>query len=942
MRKIIKRGICVVLASTLFLTACGIGTAKDGGAKDSADADELVAANRDDSVSTYRHGTTFEEDYIHQHLEYVNSEEYGEIRDNRGGLAGGMGKAYEAAGLDDANKSWEVFSVFLQTYSGKKVELETGYEPVVAELMNSTASQTAFVDNYETAVMNAILKLLKAFGSENTKVKKTLEQFKSPSLGKVEDVTEKIDKWIKVLSEIEEGGNIEAYEKINEMEAALDELEGKSDGLKTKSVKPLYEDALKEFKKTIGLDFSELMDEEKMKKCMEGLDVAEFVWKTATGTYEELIDQYVLRMALADMEEEWYYTWELISGFALSSETSEGKALSQTIDKMLVDLRASSESDMAAMWESMKAAGTNQILHIGGDMLIKFYDGMTNRSPHLILFKTAGKLGHKWSNDLVNMDAIALNGRMVQKTGIVAVYAEKALDVADELLKVEQTFQTARLFDQAFHVYKEVQIQACEYASEYYQAIDSAGVTKISKQAATAHAEDISALGKEKKIWEDYECHGSANLLDGTYLSVDGTLYYWEETKESFEEIFMYQFWTADFNWNAEHENTLIARSPDGTKEEIASVKGAYGKIWYVGNTIYGVRKTPDFFREIFGVKRVGSEITYYGEGEWIDYDEKTGLMVGSTRDNGVIAVDVDTGEVKTLAENTPANEHKVGELDQSDSAILLTNGYLFYSDAGNNNWKDFAIRVMDLVSGEDRELYRVVDVVDTLSKEENSFLYGNQIKDIQETEEFVFISFGLSEGVADIYHGGKILWIDKRDPFTSGESGNSKVTALYELEADSERLLEWQFMAVNEDGEERLYFNYYDDDKSTFAWLSDDTYVEYPYKELYTVGEVFEKATADGLEYGWFESGLHDYKSVLTWKECETLSADAGYADFANMELTLRQLEVVDGHLYGILQVWIPAENNNSTRLSAGAKLEESLMFDKDLETGEIVIMER
>lgn len=928
----------VVLVAALLLSACGTNQ------KSTVETTSEYSPNHDgiqSVASTYRHGSTYEEDYINQHLEFLKSAEYAQVRSGKdGGLAGAMADAYDEAGLDTANTIWEAVAFNVDIFSGDKAEVKDGYELVISELMQTTSAEQAFIDSYKNAGLDCTLAFLKAF-------------------------EECVSSGSSILKEYEQPGQYAASTFAGDLNSIIKDLE-ELNGVPEEEMKGLYEKALEKFKEKIVVYYPDLKEPKALKTVMEKLGVeksaSDFVKDVFSDakegadiiatSYEELIDLYIVRMALSQASDEWFYSWELISGSAMSAGTEESKRFSKAIDAVLEDLYVSRQSAASAYLQAFKEESGKTALRVTESLLIDYWNGCATGHPTLALVKAAAKLGHKLSGALFNMDDVTFNGRMLYRTGTVAPYVEDALDTAARLLKEEKSFATAVLFDELFHIYKETQLKTCDYAIDYYQAMAEAGVNKITVNTAMKHTTDTQLLLVEKVTWQDYECHTQdADCYEGIYLSVDGTKYFWNMTEESFEKENPFRY-KADFQVDSSHENKLVSELADGSWKEIASVAGAYGKLWYVGDSFYGIRKKENFYNEIFSVKNNGSGITYYGTGSWAGYDENNSLMVGFTKENGVIAVDVNTGETKTLAE--PVSEWKPGALDSNDELVIVTNGYLFYSDLGNNNWDDFVIRVMDLESGEDKEIYRMANLVKTLLGEDYTYC-GPTLGEVQETDSYVYLSFGCSGGSAGIFQGAKILRLEKTQLFgasgsgiisdtsSSGASSDTSSTStrniavLCEQKSSEARLKSEQFMAVEEDGKDCVYFNHYDNEESTYVWLSDGAYAEKRYTPLAAVGELvteYDEITWDEnrRSYGMFRTGFYDYETILTADEYANLAKEAGYTGY---RLSILQAEVVDGHLYGLLLISSSHPNQVSTDV-----LEKLVMFDKDLETGEIAVI--
>ena len=145
--------------------------------------------------------SSYEEDYIRQHLDFVEGGEYQSIQETAGSFAGLISLAYQEAGLNAANRTWDQLSSFFILLGNGTVDegltntlkITNKYDLLVSSLMQNSASQKSFLADYSISYLTAAKDCL-------NKIKEILEdtgeltgQISEDSLGKAEEIANRID-----------------------------------------------------------------------------------------------------------------------------------------------------------------------------------------------------------------------------------------------------------------------------------------------------------------------------------------------------------------------------------------------------------------------------------------------------------------------------------------------------------------------------------------------------------------------------------------------------------------------------------------------------------------------------------------------------------------------------------------------------------------------------
>lgn len=126
-------------------------------------AELWTAARLDDSIATLE-----QENYILQHLDFLEGDEYQEVLSVKSDLAGQASLAYEESNQAKVNKVWTTISDVSMYIGEGKVTLTNEYDILLTDLMQSSAAAENFRESYEEAYCDAVKELL----SEISKIMK--------------------------------------------------------------------------------------------------------------------------------------------------------------------------------------------------------------------------------------------------------------------------------------------------------------------------------------------------------------------------------------------------------------------------------------------------------------------------------------------------------------------------------------------------------------------------------------------------------------------------------------------------------------------------------------------------------------------------------------------------------------------------------------------------
>lgn len=609
MKQLFHRFLALLLAFIMILSmaACGNQAAK---------------ANPY-NVQIHRGATEYEQLYIQQHLDFIAGADYATITAAQGGLATAIGKVHEDAKLNIVNGAWGTLGKITTFLDGQEVELVNEYEILVTQLMAGTNSQANFAATFQDSYYDAVLSLLAGVTAELKDAKEAAGYFTGDSLKKVEEVTENLDGLL----------------------VAIQQLQGATE----KEAQPLFYDAMKAVKEAFNQSY--IKENEKLiKKLTGGLSTALDVTRLVSESLTDAVDEYVLYQSLTAACKEWEAVWKGISAEARAADDKEDTKIADCIDKILERTRQAREEEVTSLVKSF-ASGTGKTLTefsmaAGG----KFLTELISKHPIGKAILEGLILGVGAANALTNMDNIAYYGRMVVGYGVIAEHAWQAMRDAEEDLVASESYSDALLFDQAFNIYKEIQLEAILCAINYCNAIVVNPMGYMFKYTVDDEIAEILLLNVESVTWKRYFCHGAIIVHNngGHVVGYNNDIYYFRMNSGAIEASATY----GSFGTNQDVANVLVRRSSDGT-EAVLLETTAKGAIYICSNTVYYEKYDGQWYRtDIDNPKEV-----FFSDGEIIGYLQEQDMLVMQSRSGNIYATDgmgeqaeITTGEYTSLA----------------------------------------------------------------------------------------------------------------------------------------------------------------------------------------------------------------------------------------------------------------------------------------------------
>lgn len=490
----VKRATAMVLAMAMLGTACG-------GKKTSKEESNQAAV---ESVET-----RYEQDYVNQHLQYIKSAEYRTIASTGGNLATGVAETYENANLNLMHQSWDKISKASMLISGNAEALENEYEVLYSELMQNSASVENFESCYEYAMYGAFYELFSGIKNVLVETNGAIGNTASYGTDSIKEMTDEVDTILVFIQEMQGVKRTSAADKADDRAPFASLIEG--------------------FQEKMNASFLGTEDDAKNKKMFlgklqNGLGFAQDVSGSVANTLDEFMKQYVLTRASQAATDEWCRGWEAIAEYARSSDSGETKRMSQALDSMLKRIQDARNNSSEAIMSIAKSSSLKEIAKLSYGKAIDLLSDVTKDIPVLAYSMAAVNTGVELSNKLLNVDDISYYGQMLIGSGVTALYAQNAM--ADAAAKLENTksYQDALQFDALFHIYKNIQISACDYTIHYYTAMVDNPVGKVlpNYDAIT----ESWQLQAEKLTWENFDCHKSMyyNYILDEYKDVPGLL----------------------------------------------------------------------------------------------------------------------------------------------------------------------------------------------------------------------------------------------------------------------------------------------------------------------------------------------------------------------------------------------------------------------------------
>lgn len=520
----VKRGTAMVLALAMLGTACGGRTASK------EEADQVAVKSVE---------TRYEQDYVNQHLQYLKSAEYRTIASTGGNLATGVAETYENANLNLMNQAWSKISKASMLVNGKAQALENEYEVLYSELMQNSASVENFESCYEYAMYGAFYELFAGIKGVLEDTNGKIGQTASLGTKKTKEITGKIDTLLIFIQDMQ--GIKRTSPKAKNDDRAL------------------FADAVAEVQNKLDASFLGTEDEAKNKRLFlgelqDGLGIAQDVTGSIADTLDDFMAQYVLLRASQAATDEWCRGWEAVAEYARSSDGGETERMSKALDSMLNRVQDARNNPSEAVLSIAKSSSLKEIAKLGYGKAVGLFRGMTEEIPLVTYSLDALGKGVEISNKLLNVDDTAYYGQMLIGCGVTALYAQNAMEDAAAKLEKSKSYQDALQFDALFHIYKNIQISACDYTIKYYTAMVDNPVGKVlpNYDAIT----ESWQLQAEKLTWENFDCHKSMyyNYILDEYKDVPGLL---ETGKKEYTSV------TSDcFGWDG-REGILSAAIAD-------------------------------------------------------------------------------------------------------------------------------------------------------------------------------------------------------------------------------------------------------------------------------------------------------------------------------------------------------------------------------------------
>ncbi len=549
MHKIGKRMLCLLLtaATLLSLTACNFKL-------DSFTQPQ--ASEKVELVDCDRAALAYEQEYVRQHLDFLVTTEFNELLDYVGGMAAEMADHYQEAKLNYVNGFWKSFSTLVSIGGEGEVELVNEYEVLVAELMQTTGSSDSFGSTFQTNYMDAQVQMMAQISHVLKNQSDLADIFTGEELESIQALTTYLDGAI----------------------ALLQSADGGSDGDKSLLFCEAMETIDSEFNKTYIKENEGFLD------AMTGSLTAGYEMSNlAAETFSDLMSQILFYQALENTSQEWESVWEEIARSARRSDSEESKKIAECIDKLLEEVRSYRENSALTVYEAagkdlMRNAAETGI-SVGQSVLEKTVEA----HPLLRAIRDGLVGGVSLANALFNCDDIAYFGQMLMGYGALAAHANEAMWEMESKLTENQDYKSALLFNEAFLIYREVQIAASDCAINYYQAMIEAPVGYVFKYTTADLVAESSLILLNKSKWQTLRCHGIMQVLNngGDVVGYQGSIYYIRYNDDSFERGGEFGNYAQNTNAN----NQLVCRSANGQETVLAEGR-IYGGIYICGEKI--------------------------------------------------------------------------------------------------------------------------------------------------------------------------------------------------------------------------------------------------------------------------------------------------------------------------------------------------------------------
>lgn len=606
--------------------------------------------------------SSYEEDYIRQHLDFVESGEYQSIQETAGSFAGLISLAYQEAGLNAANRTWDQLSSFFILLGNGTVDegltntlkITNKYDLLVSSLMQNSASQKSFLADYSASYLTAAKDCL-------NKIKEILEdtgeltgQISEDSLGKAEEIANRIDQVLITIQNFQ--------------------------GTDPEEMQTLYQDGLKEVKDKISSDFLK-EDQDYIKAELLGVKIAEGAASVGAETFSDAVDAYLLYSACTNASQEWRGVWEQIAASAAASKDEESQLLAKSIQDILSRIETADADLVTALAEELLKSGTGNTLKygigLGSEALDKYLK--TWSLGKAIRQGLVG--GVTTANLITNCDDTAYYGEMLICSGTLAVHAWNVLKDSEAFLLDAKDLPSSSAFDQAFQIYREIQIAACDCAIGYYQSLATAPLGYIFKYTVSDEIAATYQILAQKATWQSCQCHREVTQVQnngGNFVRCLDNTYYWRFAPGSFAQTGI----LGGFDPVPEVQSELVCRAADGTETVLLKDSGS-GPLYICGDCIF--YEKGNYSWGVCGLDGTPAE----------DLAE-TDLLAVSTEQETVIATNYEGGLFAITSGNTRT------ELAPAGSSLIGINGiHLYYAIAFEGGMELYRVRLdgLDTVS---------------------------------------------------------------------------------------------------------------------------------------------------------------------------------------------------------------------------------------------------
>ena len=468
------RAIALSLLISIFLSSCG-------NSPEMQDAGTNQAQTLSSAPAAYT-GTEFEKDFIRQHVEYIKKGDFSILTSDEGNMAASMAKNYEEWGLNTVHKTWESISKVSMAIGNNTFDLTNEYEVLLSQLILDSTSSESFQNTYHAehyAAWQTLLTDLKA-------------QFQST------------EKMIKNIPTLNRDNIVKIATQIDDLLVLLQQMEGAKKGQTVR----LFDEEVKKFKAEIN----EIVGKDNQKLINTLSSEAKFgayYLDILADSFDDFMNQYILLQAYQSSSAEWMQGWKAIAEQLEGKTDRDTQKINKALDSILTQFEKSRSDPSAVLFHT---AGTKAMEHAAETAYRSVFDALEqtlNKNPVIKGIRQGTKNGIDVSNFLVNVDDIAYYGQMLLGSGIVGKHAEQALEDSASRLLEEPTYENALLFDQLFHIYRSIQVSACRYAIQYYNAIADSTVSHTLKYISDDEIAEMWNFQTLQTEWETCDCHKS-------------------------------------------------------------------------------------------------------------------------------------------------------------------------------------------------------------------------------------------------------------------------------------------------------------------------------------------------------------------------------------------------------------------------------------------------